>query len=227
VAGTRAVLFDWRGILVADPPDEWWVRRALVQIARPHPSDTEVAEIVTAINAVANLPAFVDSLRTVDCSADLHAQTSIRMFSSAGLEEELAVALYELDFQSDCHPYAADAEDTLKALASSGIKIAVVSDIHFDLRPEFAAQGLVDLIDAFVLSFEHGVQKPNPAIFNLALSALGIQPTEALMVGDRPSHDGGAVAVGIPTLLLPPLRQRTERRLDVVLRTAGAGRNHS
>jgi HAD superfamily hydrolase (TIGR01493 family) len=80
-----------------------------------------------------------------------------------------------------------------------------VSDIHFDLRREFAAAGLGGLIDSFVLSFEHGVQKPDPEIFRIAAHALALDPPELLMVGDRASHDGGAVGLGITTLLLPSL----------------------
>ena len=36
----------------------------------------------------------------------------------------------------------------------------------------------------------------------LALEHLGISASEALMVGDRPERDGGAVHAGIRTLLL-------------------------
>ena len=65
--------------------------------------------------------------------------------------------------------------------------------------------GITHLIDAYVLSFEHGVPKPDPRIFELALQAVGMNLEETLMVGDRASHDGGAAAVGITTLILPPL----------------------
>ncbi|HUI05191.1 MAG TPA: hypothetical protein VLZ77_16750 [Acidimicrobiales bacterium] len=37
------------------------------------------------------------------------------------------------------------------------------------------------------------------------------------MVGDRPERDGGAARLGIPTLLLPPLRGSEEQRLHLVL----------
>jgi hypothetical protein len=60
----------------------------------------------------------------IDCSADLHAKTSVRIFAAAGLDAELATALYELDFQSDSHPYAADAGETLDTLARHGIKVS-------------------------------------------------------------------------------------------------------
>jgi FMN phosphatase YigB (HAD superfamily) len=55
-------------------------------------------------------------------------------------------------------------------------------------------------------------------MFALALDAVGVQPEEALMVGDRASHDGGAATAGIPTLLLPMPKELVPRGLDIVLR---------
>jgi HAD superfamily hydrolase (TIGR01549 family) len=101
------------------------------------------------------------------------------------------------------------------------VRVGIVSDIHFDLRPVFAEAGLADVVDCFVLSFEQGVQKPNPQIFRVALDRLGVEPPDALMVGDRASHDGGAVELGIPTVLVPELTTTSQRRLSVVLRACG------
>jgi beta-phosphoglucomutase-like phosphatase (HAD superfamily) len=101
------------------------------------------------------------------------------------------------------------------------VKIALVSDIHFDLRADLANHGVADLFDAYVLSFEHGFQKPDPKMFQLALDAVGVEASDALMVGDRVSHDGGAVSVGITTLILPVLRELVPRGLDVVLPLVG------
>jgi HAD superfamily hydrolase (TIGR01509 family) len=70
------------------------------------------------------------------------------------------------------------------------------------------------------LSFEHRMQKPDPAIFGLALEELRVLPAETLMVGDRASHDGAAVEVGIPTLLLPTLTDVSQQRLSHALRLA-------
>jgi HAD superfamily hydrolase (TIGR01509 family) len=125
------------------------------------------------------------------------------LFSEAGLDPALAETLYGLDLEPLAHPFYEDVPETLARLKSLGVWVAVVSDIHFDLRPEFALRGLDGLVDDFILSFEHGVQKPDPRIFMLALETLGVQASEALMVGDRPDRDGGAVLAGIPTLLLP------------------------
>jgi len=214
------VLFDWRGILVADPSDEWWLTRAFEECGRPLPAASELSAIAAKVNAISAGPELAEAMSQIDCSAAQHAETSLRILRAAGLDDDLARALYGLDFRSECHPYAADARDTVRTLVANGIKVAVVSDIHFDFRPEFEAEGLFEFIDAIILSFEHGVQKPDPAIFHLALEALGVQAVDALMVGDRASHDGGAVAVGIPTVLLPTLREKSDRRLDLVLRLA-------
>jgi HAD superfamily hydrolase (TIGR01549 family) len=213
----QAVLFDWRGILVADPDNEWWIARAFNQLGRAVPAVEELSTIAAAINAVGHQPEFALALRTADCSAALHAEITLRIFAAAGLDDDLAMALYELDFESDSHPYAADARETLQTLAGHEIKVAVISDIHFDFRSEFDAQGLTEFVDSFVLSFELGIQKPDRVIFQRALDDLGVQPAEALMVGDRADHDGGAVALGVPTLLLPTLRDPSQRRLHLVL----------
>jgi len=42
---------------------------------------------------------------------------------------------------------AADASDTLTTLKSCGVKIGILSDIHFDIRPAFAHLGLCELVD--------------------------------------------------------------------------------
>ena len=51
-----------------------------------------------------------------------------------------------------------------------------------------------------------------------ALRALGLEASEVLMVGDNASKDGGASGIGIPTLILPPVPNYSERGLDLVLR---------
>ncbi|MFD8425677.1 hypothetical protein [Streptomyces sp. NPDC059466] len=45
---------------------------------------------------------------------------------------------------------AADAEPALRTLKGAGLKVAVISDIHFDLRPGFVKSDLDGYIDQFV-----------------------------------------------------------------------------
>ncbi len=93
----------------------------------------------------------------------------------------------------------------------------MLSDIHFDLRPAFDDAELLGYVDVFTLSFEQGVQKPDPLMFTRTSDALDDHPQECLMVGDRSRVDGPAVEQGIPTLLLPPLLDTADRRLRKVL----------
>ncbi len=51
-------------------------------------------------------------------------------------------------------------------------------------------------MDAYALSYEHGVQKPDPRLFSVACEALGTDPRQVLMVGDNKAADGGAAALG-------------------------------
>ncbi|MFD3939855.1 HAD family hydrolase, partial [Streptomyces sp. NPDC058611] len=94
-------------------------------------------------------------------------------------------------------PYT-DTESTLRELRRRGLPVAVVSNIGWDLRPVFRAHGLDGLVDAYLLSFELGTQKPDPAIFRAACDRLGLAPADVLMVGDDRIADGGAQVLGCP-----------------------------
>src|SRR5690606_23657003 len=85
-----------------------------------------------------------------------------------------------------------------------GVRIGILSNCGWDLRPAFHRAGLSEFVDSWTLSFEHGRQKPDPELFRIACAALGVCPEETLMVGDDASTDTGALAVGMPVFLLPP-----------------------
>ncbi len=208
----RAVLFDWRGTLATTLTEDQWVREALRRLGRPERT-AEITRVAAALRAV---DAELDAPGT-DTDADLHRQTYRRVLTGTGLDGDLVDALYEVESDPLCNVFADDAGGTLRSLQAAGIRVAVVSDVHMDICTAFAAAGLMDCVDAFVLSAEQGVQKPDARIFVSALEALRVSPDETLMVGDRAGPDGGAVAAGIVTLLLPPLTSRHECRLHRVL----------
>lgn len=53
-----------------------------------------------------------------------------------------------------------DAAEVLRTLRERGIAIGVVSNIGCDLHPVFREHGLDRYVDAYVLSYEHGIHKP-------------------------------------------------------------------
>ena len=57
------------------------------------------------------------------------------------------------------------------------------------LRADVAAYGLEELLDVQVWSDEAGARKPEPEIFLRALDELGVDPVDAMFVGDRLDTD--------------------------------------
>ena len=55
--------------------------------------------------------------------------------------------------------------------------------------------------DVVVVSYEVGLAKPDPRIFELCLSRLGAQAGEALFVDDRAENVAAAERLGLRTLL--------------------------
>lgn len=86
-------------------------------------------------------------------------------------------------------------------------RLGVIS--NFDYTPTALAildgAGVRGFFDAVVVSDTVGWRKPAPVIFRVALERLGVEPDEALFVGDRPEIDvAGAHGVGLPVAWLNP-----------------------
>jgi putative hydrolase of the HAD superfamily len=98
----------------------------------------------------------------------------------------------------------ADTHALLDSLRGRGLLTGLVSNA-FDpgwlLHQDLADMGLAERLDAAVFSSEVGLRKPHPAVFEAALSALGVEPEDALFVGDRRYEDmRGAKELGMTTV---------------------------
>jgi HAD superfamily hydrolase (TIGR01549 family) len=103
-----------------------------------------------------------------------------------------------------------DALPVLDELRAAELLLGLVSNGIRDLN-EFVVHHKLD-VDAVVGSRAHGYVKPHPTIFQAALQQLGVQPTEAAMVGDSLEEDiGGARALGMRAILI----DREDRHPDV------------
>lgn len=216
-----AVLFDWRVTLFHDESDEDWLRASAASIGRIL-SDEQTRDLTHRLGQSARHPEVVKGRLQADCSRELHEATALLELRLAGFDDELALAVYKRDGDLTATMPYPDAADVLRTLRAHDVRVGVVSDIHYDLRPHFAAHDLADCVDTFTLSFQLGCQKPDPRLFEIAVKALDVSADATLMVGDGSSRDGGAVAVRITTLLLPPVPEFTPRGLDKVLRLACA-----
>lgn len=91
---------------------------------------------------------------------------------------------------------------TLLELLRRGIKLGVLSDApRLQAWLRLAYLQLHNIFDAVVTYEDTGSRKPAPEPFLFILRELGVEPAEALMVGDWPGRDvEGARALGIKTV---------------------------
>ncbi|MER6922832.1 HAD family hydrolase [Streptomyces spiralis] len=201
-----AVLFDFSGTLFRIESTESWLR-AVLDEAGLALGERELAEAARALEEAGALPGGASPGRIPDELAELweNRDRSAEQHRAAytGLSRQVSLpdpALHDALYDRHRTPAAwspyPDTSEVLRTLRERGIAVAVVSNIGWDLRPVFREHGLDTYVDAYVLSYEHGIQKPDPRLFAVACEALGADPGDVLMVGDNRHDDGGAAALG-------------------------------
>jgi putative hydrolase of the HAD superfamily len=84
-----------------------------------------------------------------------------------------------------------------------GYRLGVVSNAEGKVERDLDAAGYDGLFETVIDSSIVGVEKPDPAIFRVALERLGVAPEGTIFLGDVPAVDvAGAKAAGIAPLLL-------------------------
>ncbi|GGW43203.1 hydrolase [Streptomyces lucensis JCM 4490] len=201
-----AVLFDFSGTLFRVESTESWLRAVLREtgVALPEHELVQAARALEAAGALpggaapVELPTDLAGVWAVrDESAELHRAAYTGLSRRVRLPDPaLHDALYERHMSPAAWSPYPDAAEVLRSLRERGIGVGVVSNIGWDLRPVFREYGLDAWVDAYALSYEHGVQKPDPRLFSVACEALDVDPRQVLMVGDSRAADGGAAALG-------------------------------
>jgi HAD superfamily hydrolase (TIGR01509 family) len=222
----RAVLFDVAGTLAMPEDRDAWLAGAAASLGlSPADAGTLAAELERVGRPGGPYPVtvpdeLVDIYNNRDAGPEEHRAAYAGLLASAPSlpDPRLATVLYERILAPAGWVAYPDAAPTLAALRARGVRVAAVSNVGFDLRPVLAGLGLLDHLDAVVLSYEVGAVKPDPRIFAAACAALGVAPAEAVMVGDHAAADGGAADAGIRTLLIPMSPAGAPHGLDAVLR---------
>jgi HAD superfamily hydrolase (TIGR01493 family) len=217
----RGVLFDFSSTLFRLEPDVSWLEDTGLD---PH----EMAEIMVQLTLAPSrhLP---DDLRPEWDRRDIDPQTHRRVYlaayRSAGLDARpgFAERFYEGMLAADAWTPYPDTAEALRRVRAAGLPVCVLSNIAWDIRPTFARHGMD--VDAFVLSFEEGVVKPDPKIFAIACERIGVAPADALMVGDSEEADGGAAALGCRFARVAPVApaERPDALLNALIAHGVAG----
>jgi HAD superfamily hydrolase (TIGR01509 family) len=223
----RAVLLDVAGTLAMPEDRDAWLAGAAasagVRVDDPAALAAELERVGRPGGPYPDAvpPDLAETYDTRDASPALHRAAYVGLLGSAPSlpDPRLAEALYARILSPQGWTAYPDAAPVLRELRERGMRTVAVSNVGFDLRPVLDGLGLLEHLDAVVLSYEVGAAKPEPRIFAAALDAAGgVAPGDALMVGDHAAADGGAADAGIRTLLLPMSPAGAPHGLAAVLR---------
>lgn len=111
-----------------------------------------------------------------------------------------------------------DAVDTIRWFRSRGSKLALLTNGNaVSQREKIVRFQLEPMFDAIFIEGDVGFGKPDPRIFRMALTALGVGAGESWMVGDNLEWDiAGAQAVGIFAIWIDPSGTGRSRLASIV-----------
>lgn len=113
------------------------------------------------------------------------------------------LASLEFEFLVDHARLHDDALLVIRECRSRGVRSVLVSNCSHSTRAVVERLGLLDELDAAVLSYEVRARKPQPEIYLAALERAGdVTPAQALFVDDQRRYCDGAAALGIDTRLI-------------------------
>jgi HAD superfamily hydrolase (TIGR01549 family) len=190
----RAVLFDWGGTLVEFTWDDELFqaghRAGLASLGRENEADAFSTR-------------FAELLPTLRPGDDYRAL--LRQELGAGDEEVDRFLDAEYEVWTPAHALLGHAHALLEALRSRGLRLAVVANGWPEparlMRRRMTELGVADRVDEIVLADEVGARKPDAQIFQAALERLGVDPGDAMHVGDRLGDDvAGAANAGLTTM---------------------------
>jgi len=87
-------------------------------------------------------------------------------------------------------------------------RTALLSNYHGSLRTNLQTLWNIEAaFDEIIISAEVGLLKPDPAIYRLVLSRLGLKPQETIFIDDREEFLNGAAQLGIHTVQFKDTQQ--------------------
>jgi HAD superfamily hydrolase (TIGR01549 family) len=181
----EAVLFDWTNTLVEFTWDD---------------------ELLAAGHRAAlgrDDPEFTARYRTLVLGDEEH-RPYAELLTELGVEDPDRFIELEHAAWRPAHQVLSSAQAMLVSLRRRGLKTGIVANSWPEparlLRADVERYGLAGELDVQVWSGEVGARKPEPEIFIHALDRLGVDPVDALFVGDGLENDvQGAGDVGMTT----------------------------
>jgi len=130
------------------------------------------------------------------------------------------------EFVRTCLVPREGAIETIEELRGSGIKVGLITVCTEDVELLWPESEFAGLFDAEIFSNAIGLSKPDPRIYLACCQALGVEPRDAVFVGDGANDElAGARRVGMEAVLIhrpgeeppwPELRDWDGPRIDAL-----------
>lgn len=216
----RAVIFDWGGTLTPwhtiDLGEQWRVFAREVHGVPVDSADVPEEDLRRAHELAERIHEAEAAAWRRGRDEDRASASLDAVLRAAGADPQhdrhhLALAAYQRFWEP--HTYTDPQVRPLwEGLRERGLKVGILSntiwrrDYH---RGIFERDGVLDLVDGDVYSSEIPVVKPHAAAFRAACEAVGVEPREAVYVGDRLFEDvlgpqeAGMRAIWVPHSDIP------------------------
>jgi putative hydrolase of the HAD superfamily len=206
----RAVFFDWYNTLAQyEPPREQLQSQALQEFGiNASPRELERGLLIADRNYFEESARSPIRERSTEEQGMIYIQYQKTVLSEAGVNVPEELILKIMDRLQQLYgglTFAIfdDVLSTLKELKEQNFTMGLLTNLPSGIDSICENLGVKPYLDFIVTSAEAGADKPNPAIFRLALERAGVNSTEAVHVGDQYHLDIiGARGVGINTILL-------------------------
>ncbi len=95
-------------------------------------------------------------------------------------------------------------------------KVSVLSNSGDDYIGQLFEEAAVELFDDIILSYRHGMAKPDKEIYDFAAKRLGVTPAQCVFIDDSATHIAGAKRADMRAILYREFEQMTAE-LDKLL----------
>lgn len=200
----RAIIFDIYGTLLAAPAGG----------VKPDPEADKLLRVILARHG--HMPtespstALHEAVRRHHASAGIrHPEVDLRALwrEVLSLPADKDITSLVIEIENEWHPalLMPGANENLHRLAAGGIKLGILSNAQCNTLSSLGPCASLFAPDLTILSYQHGMAKPSPELFELLATRLelhGIIPAETLYIGNDPLHDiEPAAARGFRTAL--------------------------
>ncbi|KQX45288.1 HAD-IA family hydrolase [Paenibacillus sp. Root444D2] len=97
--------------------------------------------------------------------------------------------LYDIYTAPEYYELFDDVKPFLDGLKARGFRIGIISNFAPTLKAILEDKGILHDFDPVIVSTEVGLEKPDPAIFQLALDRAGLEAKDILYIGDHETND--------------------------------------